>query len=394
VNEEIRARLASGLEELARKGLRRSIRAFSTPQAPRAVVDGRELLILASNSYLGLSGDPRVLAAGQAALDRFGAGSGGSRLTTGGYEIHAALEAEAADLKGKGAALLFGTGYLANVGVLTALAGAGWAVFTDKLNHASIIDGCRLSGAELVPYRHADPDDLDRKAARFADRPGLLVTDGVFSMDGDVAPLAALAEVARRRGLLTVLDDAHGSGVLGPGGAGSAAAAGATDGWDVIVCTFGKAYASQGAAACAEPLLVEWLRNRARTFIYSTALPPHDAAMALEAIRTARADEPRRARLRAHAGRLRARLREAGLEVPEGETPIVPVIVGDAEAAVRASGRLLAEGIYAPAIRPPTVKQGTSRLRLSLMATHEEAELAWAAEAVVRAVRGAQEAAR
>jgi 8-amino-7-oxononanoate synthase len=387
VNEAIRAQLEAGLAELSRKGLRRSIRAFASPQAPRAIVDGRELLVLASNSYLGLSGDPRLLEAGRAALSRSGAGAGGSRLTTGGYEIHAELEAETAGLKRKGAALLFGTGYLANLGVLTALAGPEWAVFTDRLNHASIIDGCRLSGAELVPYKHADPDDLDRKAARFSGRPGLVVTDGVFSMDGDVAPLAALAEVARRHGLVTVLDDAHGSGVLGPEGAGSAAAAGATEGWDVIVCTYGKAYASQGAAACADPLVVEWLRNRARPFIYSTALPPHCAAMALEAIRISRRDEPRRARLRAHGARLRAYLREAGLGVPEGETPIVPVHVGEAEAAVRVSARLLAEGIYAPAIRPPTVKQGTSRLRLSLMATHEEADLARAADAVVRAVR-------
>jgi 8-amino-7-oxononanoate synthase len=387
VNEAARARLEEGLEELSRKGLRRSLRTFTTPQAPRAVVDGRELLLLASNSYLGLSGDPRLVAAGQAALARYGAGAGGSRLTSGAYDVHAALEAEAARLKGKAAALLFGTGYLANLGVITALAGPGWAVFTDRLNHASIIDGCRLSGAELVPYRHADPEDLERKAARFAARPGLLVTDGVFSMDGDVAPLAALGEVARRRGLLTVLDDAHGSGVLGPGGVGSAAAAGVTDGWDVIVCTFGKAYASQGAAACAEPLAIEWLRNRARPFIYSTALPPHDAAVALEAVRVSRAEEGRRDRLRALSRRLRARLREGGLTVPEGETPIVPVHVGEAEPAVRVARRLLEEGIYAPAIRPPTVKAGTSRLRLSLMATHGEEELDRAADAVIRAVR-------
>lgn len=387
MNGAARARLSAGLEALDQQGLRRAIRAFTTPQAPRAVVDGRELLVLASNSYLGLSGDPRVLAAGREALDRYGAGAGGSRLTTGGYEVHAALEEETARLKGKGAALLYGTGYLANLGVITALAGPGDAVFTDKLNHASIVDGCRLSGAELVPVRHADPEDLDRKAARFAGRPGLLVTDGVFSMDGDVAPLAALAEVAARRGLLTVLDDAHGSGVLGPEGAGSAAAAGVTEGWDVIVCTYGKAYASQGAAACGEPLVIEWLRNRSRPFIYSTALPPHSAAMALAALRLSRAEEGRRARLRAHGARLRATLREAGLEVPAGETPIVPVHVGEADAAVRVSARLLAEGIYAPAIRPPTVKQGTSRLRLSLMATHEEADLARAAAAVVRAVR-------
>jgi 8-amino-7-oxononanoate synthase len=387
VNGEHRARLEEGLADLSRQGLRRTVRAFETPQAPRAVVDGREVLLLASNSYLGLSGDPRLLAAGRAALERYGAGAGGSRLTSGGYDVHQALEAEVAALKGKGSAVLFGTGYLANLGVITALAGKGWAVFTDRLNHASIIDGCRLSGAELVPYRHADPEDLDRKAARFADRPGLLVTDGVFSMDGDVAPLAALAEVARRRGLLTVLDDAHGSGVLGPGGAGSAAAAGVTGGWDVVVCTFGKAYASQGAAACAEPLAVEWLRNRARPFIFSTALPPHDAAMALEAVRLSRAEEGRRERLRALSRRLRARLRAGGLEVPEGETPIVPVLVGEAEPAMRVSRRLWEEGIHAPGIRPPTVKPGTSRLRLSLMATHGEEELDQAADAVIRAVR-------
>jgi 8-amino-7-oxononanoate synthase len=390
VNGAHRARLEAGLAELAAKGLRRTIRAFSTPQAPRAVVDGRELLVMASNSYLGLSGDPRLVAAGQAALARYGAGAGGSRLTTGGYEIHDALEAEVAALEGAEAGLLFGTGYLANLGVLTALADRGSVVLCDRLNHASLIDGCRLSGAELVPYRHADPEDLDRKAARFADRPGLLVTDGVFSMDGDVAPLAALLEVARRRDLLTVLDDAHGSGVLGPGGAGSAAAAGLAGAFDVVVCTLGKAYASQGAVACGDALAVEWLRNRAREFIFSTAPPPHAAAIALEAIRVSRGEEWRRARLRMLSTRLRGRLQAAGLDVPAGETPIVPVIVGEAEAAVRVSRALLDEGIHVPAIRPPTVKEGTSRLRVSLMATHEEADVDRAADALVRAVGAAR----
>lgn len=386
MNGPARARLEAGLADLDRRGLRRAVHSFSTPQAPRAVVDGRELLVLASNSYLGLSGDPRLAEVGREALARFGAGAGGSRLTTGGYVAHDDLEMETARLKGKEAALLFGTGYLANVGVITALAERGWAVYCDHLNHASIVDGCRLSGAELVPYRHADPEDLDRKAERCGDRPGLLVTDGVFSMDGDIAPLAELARVAAARGLLTVLDDAHGSGVLGPEGAGSAAAAGLTDAFDVIVCTYGKAFAAQGAAACADRLVVEWLRNRARPFVYSTALPPHDAAIALEAIRISRAEGWRRERLRFLSRRLRGRLRAAGLEVPEGETPIVPVVLGPAAEAVRVSRALLAGGMYVPAIRPPTVKEGTSRLRVSLMATHEEADVDLAAEGIVRAV--------
>jgi 8-amino-7-oxononanoate synthase len=387
VNPELRGRIEAELEALRRKGLYRTIRACAGPQAPRIQVEGRETLLLASNSYLGLSGDPRLAEAGKEALARHGAGAGGSRLTTGAYEVHRELEEETARLKGQERALLFGTGFQANLAVLSAFADRSWVVFCDRLNHASIIDGCRLSGAELVPYRHADPEDLARKAERFRGRPGLLVTDGVFSMDGDLAPLTALARLAQEHGWLSVLDDAHGSGVLGPGGAGSAAQAGLSRAFDVIICTYGKAFASQGAAACGDGLVVDWLRNRARGFVFSTALPPHVAAISLEALRVARAEPWRREQLQAGSARFRARLRDAGLEVPEGSTPIVPVIIGGAEEACRISARLLEEGVWIPAIRPPTVKEGTSRLRCSIMATHTEADLDFAADAIVRAVR-------
>lgn len=385
MNAELETRLKRELEGLRASGMHRSFRDFSTPQAPRCVIGGKDTLVFASNSYLGLSGDERLVEAGKEALSRWGTGSGGSRLTTGGYTVHRELEEETARLKGKEAALLYGTGFQANVGVITAFAGRDWVVYCDKLNHASIIDGCRLSGAEFAVYRHADAEDLAHKAERFRDRPGLLVTDGVFSMDGDLAPLRELLAVARRFGLLSFLDDAHGSGVLGASGAGSASHSGAHGEFDLVLCTYSKAYASQGAAVCGSALPIDWLVNKSRGFIFSTALPPHVAAVSLAALRVSQSEEWRRTRLAELSARLRSRLRGAGLDVPDGITPIVPVIIGGVDETVRASRKLWEEGVYVPAIRPPTVKEGTSRLRVSLMSTHTESDVDFAADAILRA---------
>ena len=276
--------VAERLAELRRSGLYRRLRLIEGPQGPRVLLDGAEVLLLCSNNYLGLADDPAVRAAAAEAAERYGAGAGASRLISGTMTLHRRLEDRLAAFKRSEAALLFGSGYLANTGVVSSLAGRGDVVFSDELNHASIIDGCRLSRAEVFVYRHADPEHLAWGLAEAGDRARLIVTDGVFSMDGDVAPLAELADLARRHGCLLAVDEAHGTGALGPGGRGSVAAAGLEGEVDVIVGTLGKALGSYGAYVCASRELVELLINTARPFIYSTALPPPVVGAALAAL--------------------------------------------------------------------------------------------------------------
>lgn len=384
------------LDDLGRKlaaqeaaGLRRRLRTFTAPQKPRTEVEGRPLLLLASNAYLGLNTHPAVVGAAQAAAAAFGTGSGGSRLVCGTSTLHRELEAALAALKSTEDAVLFGTGYQANVGVLTALAGPRDLILSDELNHASLIDGCRLSGARFLVYRHGDPDHVAAllAAERHRHRRCFIVTDGVFSMDGDVAPLPALADAADRHGAILVVDDAHATGVLGPGGAGTAAHFGLTGRVPVQVGTLSKALGSEGGFVAGSHVLCEYLRNRARPFLFSTAPAPPSVAAALAALRVVEAEPGRRERLLALAARLRGALRDLGFRVPAGETPIIPVVVGDVNRAVDLASVLEEEGVYCPAIRPPSVPPGTSRLRVTVMATHTEEDLDAAAEAFARAGR-------
>ena len=265
--DEVSASLA-GLE---RAGLRRKLRTIEGPQGPRVTLDGAEVLLLCSNNYLGLADHPRVRRAAADAAERYGAGAGASRLISGDMELHRRLESSLAAFKGTESALLFGSGYLANIGIVSALAGEGGIVFSDELNHASIIDGCRLARAETFVYRHRDLEHLAWGLEQAGGRPATIVTDGVFSMDGDVAPLPALAELAGRYGARLVVDEAHGTGAIGPGGRGTVAAAGLEGVVDVVVGTLGKALGSYGAYACTTSELREFLINRARPFIFSTA---------------------------------------------------------------------------------------------------------------------------
>jgi len=379
--------VAERLEELRDRGLYRRLRLVEGRQGPRVLLDGRPVLLLCSNNYLGLADHPEVRRAAAEAAMRWGAGAGASRLISGNMEPHRQLEERLAAFKGYEAALLFGSGYLANLGAISVLAGRGEVVFSDELNHASIIDGCRLSRAETFVYRHADVEHLAWGLERAGGRGSLIVTDGVFSMDGDVAPLEALAETARRHGCRLMVDEAHATGALGPGGRGAVAAAGLSGEVDLIVGTLGKALGSYGAYACAGRELHDLLLNAARPFIFSTAPPPPvlaAAAAALELLESA----PRRVeRLRANAAALRGALAAEGLGVDRGECQIVPVEVGDAGRTMALSERLLERGVFAQGIRPPTVPEGSSRLRLTVMATHREAELR-------RAARLAGEAAR
>jgi glycine C-acetyltransferase/8-amino-7-oxononanoate synthase len=382
---EIEARL----DELSSLGLRRRTRLVSGPQGARVLLDGRPVLLLCSNNYLGLADHPRVREAAADAAMRWGVGAGASRLVSGTMTIHRRLERRLADFKRRERALLFGSGYLANTGIVAALARPGDVIFSDALNHASIVDGCRLSRAEVFVYDHCDVEHLRWGIERAEGRGALIVTDSVFSIDGDIAPLAEIAELAARSGLRTMVDEAHGTGTIGPGGRGAVAAAGLEDEIDVIVGTLGKALGSYGAFAACDASMARYLSNAARTFIFSTALPPPVVAGALAALDLL-ASEPRRVqRLATNAGTLRDALAAEGLATGDSPTQILPLVIGDAAQAVAVSEATLERGVFAQAIRPPTVPELASRLRLAVMATHRERELREAARTIAAAARAA-----
>lgn len=379
--------VAERLEELRESGLRRRLRLVESAQGPRIQLDGEPVLLLCSNNYLGLADHPRVREAAAEAALAWGAGAGAARLISGNMAPHRQLEERLASFKGYEAALLFGSGYLANVGVISALAGRGEVVFSDELNHASIVDGCRLARAETFVYRHGDAEHLAWGLKEAGERASLIVTDGVFSMDGDVAPLEDLAGLARSHSCRLMVDEAHATGAIGPGGRGSVAAAGLSGDVDLVVGTLGKALGSYGAYVCSNAELSEYLLNTARSFIFSTALPPPALAAAMAALELLEAEPERVERLRANAATLRRSLAGAGLEVGGAPSQIVPLEVGDAERTMELCERLLERGVFAQGIRPPTVPAGSSRLRFSVMATHEEAELREAARQAGEAAR-------
>jgi glycine C-acetyltransferase/8-amino-7-oxononanoate synthase len=379
--------LAQRLEELESSGLRRRLRLVDGPQAPTVLLDGQPVLLLCSNNYLGLADHPRLRRAAADAALSLGTSAGASRLISGSMSIHLELEERLAAFKGTEAALLFGSGYLANTGTIAALARQGEVVCSDELNHASIIDGCRLAGAETFVYRHADTEHLEWGLRRAAGRASLIVTDGVFSMDGDVAPLSELSDLAQRHRCRLMVDEAHATGCLGPGGRGSVAAAGLTGEVDVIVGTLGKALGGYGAYVCGSVELVDFLVNSARPFIFSTAPPPPAVAAASAALELLEERPKRVEKLRANAAALRSGLREQGLEPAGSETQIVPLVIGEADDAMALCERLLEDGLFAQAIRPPTVPPGTCRLRLTVMATHAIADLRRAARSIGAAAR-------
>jgi 8-amino-7-oxononanoate synthase len=379
--------VAERLEELRESGLRRRLRLIEGAQGPRVQLDGEAVLLLCSNNYLGLADHPRVREAAAEAALRWGAGAGAARLISGNMTPHRQLEERLASFKRYEAALLFGSGYLANVGVISALTGRGEVVFSDELNHASIVDGCRLARAETFVYRHGDAEHLAWGLREAGERASLIVTDGVFSMDGDVAPLADLARLARSHDCRLMVDEAHATGAIGPGGRGSVAAADLSGDVDVVVGTLGKALGSYGAYVCSNAELSEYLLNTARSFIFSTALPPPALAAAMAALELLEAEPERVERLRANAATLRQGLSAEGLPAGGAPSQIVPLEVGDAERTMDLCERLLERGVFAQGIRPPTVPAGSSRLRFSVMATHEGAELRAAARQAGEAAR-------
>ncbi len=379
--------VAATLNELRCAGLYRELRVIESAQGPRVRLDGREVILLCSNDYLGLANHPALRGAAADAAQKWGAGAGASRLVSGNMLLHSELEAEIAAFKAYDRCVLFGSGFLANIGVIAALAGRGEVVLSDELNHASIVDGCRQARAETIVYAHRDMTALEHGLRYAAGRPALIVTDAVFSMDGDLAPLEQIVELARRHGARLVVDEAHATGVVGPGGRGLVAALGLEHEVDVVIGTLGKALGSYGAFACCNRAMGEFLVNRARTLIYSTALPPPTVAAALAGLKLLCEEPARVTRLWRNALLLRTELAARGFAVEQNEMPIVPIFVGDPRSAVEVCEQALRDRVFAQAIRPPTVPAGTSRLRLVATSVHSEDELRQAARALSKATQ-------
>ncbi|HLU60959.1 MAG TPA: 8-amino-7-oxononanoate synthase [Gammaproteobacteria bacterium] len=379
-----RARIERALAERRAKSLYRERRVLDSPQGARVVIEGREYLNFSSNDYLGLAADPRVIEAMNEAARLYGAGSGAAHLVSGHLRIHHELEERLAEFLGRERALLFSSGYMANLGIGAALLKRGDAVFEDRLNHASLIDAGLASGARFARYRHNDGVDLAARLANAEEAMRLVMTDGVFSMDGDLAPLNEIAAIAERHEACLVVDDAHGIGVLGENGRGTLEHFAVIDRVPVLMGTLGKALGSFGAFVAGEGALIELLINEARTYVYTTALPPAAAAAAIAALEIVEREPERRAGLRAKVKLFQDGLRALGLPVPESITPIQPIVLGSAEAALAAAHRLREAGMLVPAIRPPTVPPGTARLRVSLSAAHGEEDIARLLEALSR----------
>lgn len=376
------------LDQLRREGMLRSLRVVDGGQGPTVRINGQDVLLLCSNNYLGLAGHPALVEAMVAGTRQYGAGSGASRLISGTLPTHAALEERIAEFKGTPSALLFNSGYAANTGVLQGLFGPDDVIFSDALNHASIIDGCRLSEAQVRIYPHCDTtalaELLDRETPQRKGR-WLIVTDGVFSMDGDVAPLAELCDLKNQYDALLMVDDAHGTGVLGTTGRGTGELLGCLDHIDLHMGTLGKALGCSGAYLAADQVVIDTLINRSRSFIFSTSLPPGVPAAAMAAIDLIGSAEGRALRTRLETNRrLFSRLLSgAGLDLLGSSTQIIPVLTRDPEPTMAMTARLLEKGVFLQGVRPPTVKAGLCRLRATVMANHDVADLADAAEKIL-----------
>jgi 8-amino-7-oxononanoate synthase len=366
--------LAPELVRLRGLGLYRGRLVLGGPQQPRCLVDGRPMLSFCSNDYLGLANHPEVIAALRQGAERWGVGSGAAHLVNGHGAAHEALEEELADFTRRPRALLFSTGYMANLGVISALAGRGDTVLEDRLNHASLLDGALLSGARLRRYPHGDAAALARLTT--ASPPRLIATDGVFSMDGDLAPLPALARVAHETGAWLLVDDAHGLGVLGLEGRGTLDHLDLdADQVPILMGTLGKALGTFGAFVAGSEALIETLIQRARSYIYTTATPPALAEATRASLAIVRREEWRRERLRALIARLRSGAAQLGLPLADSETPIQPLMAGSTTRALAWSRTLETAGILVTPIRPPTVPEGTARLRITLSTAHQEADV-------------------
>ena len=373
------------IAQLRQNNLWRSLRSVESMPLGRAKIDGREIILLGSNNYLGLSAHPRVIEAAENALTKFGTGSSGSRLTTGNLNLYMELEGKIANLKQTEAAIVFSSGYLANIGMISALAVEGDLILSDALNHASIIDGCRLSKAKKSIYLHSDLNHLEhllKDAGEYQRR--WIITDGIFSMDGDIAPLPAIYDLACQYGARLIVDDAHGLGVLGRNGSGTVEHFGLSGNQDIIqIGTLSKAVGGLGVYVAASKNLIDLLINQDRSFIFSTGLPPATLAAATTAIDIIRSSVEIRQKLLKNAQKLKNALLQNGFDLLSNDTQIIPLIIGPAKRTLRFSEILFEHGVYAPAIRPPTVPEGTSRLRISVIATHTDNDMQRVIQALV-----------
>lgn len=377
---------ASRIDAIKAAHLYRKLRTLSTPQGREVVIDGQRVLLFSSNSYLGLNTNEHLCGEAIRAVEEFGVGSGGSRLVTGNMTPHIRLEAAVAEFKGSEAALAFTSGYTANVGVISSLCHKDTVIFSDALNHASIIDGCRLARGLTAVYAHNDMDDLLQRVRHLRPRQGFIVTDSVFSMDGDIARLPDLASIARTYGLTLVVDDAHATGVLGATGRGSLEHFGLShDDVPVVTGTLSKAVPSEGGFVCGSSSLCDLIRNTARSFIFTTAPSPSTAATAAAGLEYIAAHPELVARLQGNVAYFVKKLGRIGMNV-QGQSPIIPIMVGDEEKAAQAAEALLALGVFVPCIRYPTVPKGMARLRLTVMAAHTREDLDYAAICLEKAL--------
>ncbi len=373
--------LEAELDNLKAAGLYNNIRTIESPMDAWVTIDGRRLLNFCANNYLGLANHPRVRDAARRGIDAFGVGPGAVRSIAGTTALHIELERRLAEFKHADACITFQSGFTANLATIPALVGPGDLIFSDELNHASIIDGCRLSRAEVVRYAHNDVADLRRVIAARSDyKRRLIITDGVFSMDGDIAPLDRIAEVAEEHGVMLMVDDAHGEGVLGRGGRGIVDHFGLHGRVDVEVGTLSKAFGVVGGLVAGKGIIIEWLRQRGRPFLFSSAMTAPDAAACIEAVAILSESTELIDRLWANAELFRREMRAMGFNTGLSQTPIVPVMLGEAQLAQQFSHRLFEEGVFAMAIGYPTVAQGKARIRVMNSAAHNHSDIEIALE--------------
>ena len=371
----LKDQISTDIDALRTAGLWRAPRQVTGPQGPEITVDGKQVLCLSSNNYLGLANHPELIKAATETFQTEGVGSGASRLITGSMSAHLELESALASYLIHSEAILFSSGYAANVGTLQALANKDDLILSDRLNHASLIDGARLSRAHVEVYEHVDCEHvrvlLQEHRARF--RRAFVVSDGLFSMDGDRAPVSTLRKLADEFDASLIVDEAHALGVLGPEGRGVCAEQGVKS--DVMIGTLGKSFGASGAFAATDSSVAQFLRNRARSFVFSTSPPPAIAAAATAALSLVKAGNDRRATLLRHASTLRRSLQEQGYDVPDEDSQIIAVHIGDASKTMKLSNTLFEKNVLAQGIRPPTVPEGTSRIRLVPMATHTDSQI-------------------
>jgi glycine C-acetyltransferase len=373
--------IAEELDLLRESGLYTHIRTIDSPMGAWVTIDGRSVLNFCANNYLGLANQPRMREAAKEAIDQYGIGPGAVRTIAGTMTLHEKLEEKLAAFKGAEACITFQSGFSANIGAIPALVGRGDVIFSDALNHASIIDGCRLSRAEIVRYEHNDVEDLRRQIAATTDyNRRLIITDGVFSMDGDIAPLDQIAEVAEEYGIMLMVDDAHGEGVLGQGGRGIVDHFGLHGRVDIEVGTLSKAFGVVGGMVAGKQLIIDWLRQRGRPFLFSSAMTVPDVAACIEAVDILEESTQLVDKLWANADLFRRGMQEMGFDTGHSETPIVPVMLGDAPLAQQFSRKLFDSGVFAMAIGYPTVPQGKARIRVMNSAAHSLSDIEQALE--------------